>query len=333
MHYSRLKRQGTGFTLIELLVVIAIIAILIGLLLPAVQKVRSAASRMSCQNNLKQIALGAMNYESSYGVLPPGINYDPGNPNANWSYCGTLPYLLPFIEQGNIANFIPTNLLMIPGTGGGWWGPGWVAANNWIKSFLCPADNLQGITPISGVFAYLYEQGTSLNGGYFSGSYPTLGLTNYASSAGALGNVSSATEGGDTFYGQWVGPFYSASKTKITTISDGTSTTIGFGETLGGTQTTTRDFVNTWMGGCNLPTAFGIAPNCTGGNPPDWNMYSSMHDAVVNFAMCDGSVHGILKGTGASCSGTQWFTPSWYVFMYASGMQDGMPYDPSILGF
>src|SRR5262245_51385810 len=98
-------RARIGFTLIELLVVIAIIAILIGLLVPAVQKVREAAARMSCSNNLHQLGIAAHNYQSTHNKLPPATISPPAPATGfsfNGPHVGALSYLLPYIEQENI---------------------------------------------------------------------------------------------------------------------------------------------------------------------------------------------------------------------------------------
>jgi len=131
-----LARRWRGFTLIELLVVIAIIAILIGLLLPAVQKVRAAAARMTCANNLKQLGVAVHNYQSSYGKVPQceglapgaGNNSYTGRPDTNPSGSSgtTFFYLLPYIEQDNLYKQANGDSMNLPG--------------QVVKTFICPSD-------------------------------------------------------------------------------------------------------------------------------------------------------------------------------------------------
>jgi prepilin-type N-terminal cleavage/methylation domain-containing protein len=117
MPCRRAANRSIAFTLIELLVVIAIIAVLIGLLLPAVQKVREAGNRTQCMNNMKQIGLAMHNFEGAYGFLPPGGVTYPTSSAAmamgltNGSpYSGALPLMLPYLEQGNLLNLYNMNL-------------------------------------------------------------------------------------------------------------------------------------------------------------------------------------------------------------------------------
>jgi prepilin-type N-terminal cleavage/methylation domain-containing protein/prepilin-type processing-associated H-X9-DG protein len=188
--------RRSAFTLIELLVVIAIIAILIGLLLPAVQKVREAAARMSCTNNLKQIALASMNYESSYGKFPPGLMTSPNSQQANSGkyvgigpMVGVLAHLLPYVEQDNVYKQIPQDMFNPNTTLGAWAysyapfdfndpsvpsslqnGTGYLkpAADAVIKPFLCPSDNA-GSGPGTGLWNQGVAQGIIDGMGYYIG--------------------------------------------------------------------------------------------------------------------------------------------------------------------
>jgi prepilin-type N-terminal cleavage/methylation domain-containing protein len=312
MARSSLPRRG--FTLIELLVVIAIIAVLIGLLLPAVQKAREAASRSRCQNNIKQLGLAVVQYASTYkNELPCMIAWQFGNGGCATPASRAAGYpnlqvnvyflLFPYLEQQNIFDHALTGSNPPPGLDGYLLSTGGQFHNKPLKMFICSSDSSIGSDgKVSSWAASSYVSNLPL-----FATASTKPSTNVASM--------------DSQY-------------KIGTIPDGTSNTVAFAERLGICGTTSpvysfRDYPSghftNFAPFFNIPTAIGaiyatppVLPalpqigvnqnNCSNGMES-----SSGHTSAVVVGMADGSVRLVTAAVGPT---------TWY---YACNPADAMP--------
>lgn len=357
-------RRRIAFTLIELLVVIAIIAVLIGLLLPAVQKVREAAQRSTCQNNLKQIGLAAHNYASANGALPPGhlnaLNQLTATDVFDGQCIGALTLMLPYLEQDAIFRRLTINTSINSLGGANKWYQiqnDFDLACNRIKMFECPSDEIDSTSQLvansSGqigpvVIVHVnYPAGPAQNAvvwGWLlpgpSGAQPPCGKTNYAGVAGALGkqgevHTASPTDGPGVDLNPYEGIFTNRSKTTLETVTaaDGASNTLMFGEGLGGiAQGDNRAWLWTWMGVGSVPTKFGIAPS--GGGTADMGgaiCFASRHSGINNFCFGDGSVRTLRgQGTGQRNPAPTPIPKSpWGLYQQLAGFKDGFSNDTS----
>ncbi len=286
---SRSVRPRGGFTLVELLVVIAIIAMLVTLLLPAVNAAREAARRTQCTNNVRNIALGLHNYHSAHGVFPPGF-ISQANRTEAW---GWPTFTLPFLEEVALYDALGVSEQRLADlfiANRGLESPGVRLTQTTLSLFRCASDSTPPLLPGSGP-GDRHFRGLNTPAEYEPPTSNYMGLKGFHDNRCPEGDKQSCSN---------TGIFFGDSEVSIPKIVDGTSKTFMIGE---------RDFrckSGTWLGSRNPPGAgmfgsymliartsirfnfplSGAHNTCTEG-------FSSAHQGGGFFAFCDGSVHFI----------------------------------------
>jgi prepilin-type N-terminal cleavage/methylation domain-containing protein/prepilin-type processing-associated H-X9-DG protein len=273
---GRTPPQRGGFTLIELLVVIAIIAVLVGLLLPAVQKVREAAARTQCENNLHQIGLALHQYHDAARSFPPGyVSGWDANGNDTGPGWGWAAYLLPQMEQDGLYNALRFDQPIEAAVNDG-------ARVMPIKSYVCPSDDAPP---------------TFTAQRFDSAGRPIASISQVASAnyIGVFGVTEPGVDG--------EGVFFRNSQVRIADITDGTSQTLMVGERAHALAPAT------WVGAITGAEIFpynssnmvlGHTGESNGVAPTEPNHFSSRHAGGVNFLFADGHVHFLTAAVSES---------------------------------
>jgi prepilin-type N-terminal cleavage/methylation domain-containing protein/prepilin-type processing-associated H-X9-DG protein len=315
--------RKAGFTLIELLVVISIIALLVGLLLPAVQSAREAARRLQCTNNLKQITLALLNYESANGSFPPGYCWQAYAGNYS-DAPGHLVRITPYLGQTPIANAVNISIPM-------YYSANTTVCGTGLNVFWCPSDgtivNLSNVYPAP----YTYDGGPlPMTYSSYAGCLGTWPISGFVSSTsggdqaslsdvnGVLFNIGYPPGNPVTIYGTSFPGRPSIPPVGIAGVTDGTSNTIAFGEHAHGLFSRTPDANgitdlydwNWWVSGNFGDTIFTTYFPMNPQNKLATGYYeggefiqgddmvtaaSSFHPGGANFAFCDGSVKFIKE--------------------------------------